>query len=329
MMIRALKPPFALKYRLQLLTALLAGLLFFQFAVAQGVRSDAPEPSVRIAQDLKLIQEGEQLGLPAAKMGYLWAILAAAYQDSADSGDAGKALEAYERALGLLGKDPAARSNYATTLDNLGSLYLESKRVEEAATVRQKALTIRKSLGDPMGIAISEGHMAEVELSQHRFKDAEKDSLAAYATLSATTGHPDADAEFSALVTLIYAQCMQPKCGEGMRNAEKMLALVEKAYPPESVERAHVSMALGFAQWKTGATEEAERSMQEGLRIMRARLGEHSPILMAAMFQYRDYLKAMHRKPEVKALDRKLADMKPPEPDASCMGCTVSVHALR
>src|SRR5882757_4215604 len=326
MMIRALKPPFALKYHLQLLTALLAGLLFFQFAVAQSVRSDAPEPSVRIAQDLKLIQEGEQLGLPAAKMGYLWVILAAAYQDAAD---AGKALEAYERALDLLGKDPAARSNYATTLDNLGSLYLESKRVEEAATVRQKALTIRKGLGDPMGIAISEGHMAEVELSQHRFKDAEKDSLAAYATLSATTGYPDADAEFSALVTLIYAQCMQPKCGEGMRNAEKMLALVEKAYPPESVERAHVSMALGFAQWKTGAAEEAERSMQEGLRIMRAQLREHSPILMAAMFQYRDYLKAMHRGLEVKALDRKLADMKPREPDASCIGCTVSVHALR
>jgi|GEM_PF-1532149 len=326
MMIRALIPPFVLKYRLPLLNAVLTGSLLLQSAVAQDVRSVATELSMRIAEDQRLVREGEQLGLPAAKMGYLWATLAAAYQDSAD---AGKALEAYERALDLLGKDPTARSNYATTLDNLGSLYLESKQVAEAATVRQKALTIRKELGDPMGIAISEGHMAEVELSQHRFKDAEKDSLAAYATLSAAAGHPDADAEFSALVTLIYAQCMQPKCGEGMRNVEKALVLVEKEYPAESVERAHMSMALGFAQWKTGAAEEAERSMQEGLRIMRARLGEHSPILMAAMFQYRDYLKAMHRGPEIKALDRKLADMKPREPDASCMDCTVSVHALR
>jgi hypothetical protein len=57
--------------------------------------------------------------------------------------------------------------------------------------------------------------------------------------------------ELSALVIPTYAECMQSKQAEGLRKAERAMRLVEKEFPPDSVDQAHVSMALGLAQWKT------------------------------------------------------------------------------
>jgi tetratricopeptide (TPR) repeat protein len=275
-----------------------------------------------------MIQEGEQTRLSAGKMGYLWATLASSYHDAADGE---KALAAYEHALQLLRRDSADRANYATALDNLGALYLEYGRVAEAESVRKHALTIRKEIGDPLDVARSEEHIAEIALVKHRYKGAEKESRAAFEALSAAEGdgHAHVGTELSALVTLAYAECMQSKQEHGLLDAEKAMQLVKKAYPPGSVEQAHVLMALGFAQWKTGAMTEAERSMQDGLRIMREKWGATSPILMGAMFEYRDFLKATARRDEVAVIEKQLSGMVPRATMGACTGCVVSVYALR
>jgi dihydrodipicolinate synthase/N-acetylneuraminate lyase len=107
------------------------------------------------------------------------------------------------------------------------------------------------------------------------------------------------------------------------------MRLAENGLAADSVEQAHASMALGFAQWKTRSIAEAERSMQNGLRILRVRLGNTNPRLMAAMYEYRDFLKAMHRGPEVKAIEEQITAMIPQATKKSCAGCTVSVYVLR
>ncbi len=113
--------PFAPRCRLPRLCASLTAVLMEAFlfwsVAAQRVSSGPTEPAVRIEQELTMIQQGKQTGLPASKMGYLWATLADAYQDMSDWE---KALAAYERALQLLGKNPEDKANYATVLDNMG-----------------------------------------------------------------------------------------------------------------------------------------------------------------------------------------------------------------
>jgi tetratricopeptide (TPR) repeat protein len=331
MMIRAAVLPFACKYRFSRLcaslTAVLMGALLSSSAVTQRVSSNANEVSMRIADGLKQIQEGKQNGLSDSTLGYLWAKLADSYQEAADWK---KALAAYEHALQLLGEAREDRANYATALDNLGSLYLEFGRIGEAEKLRKRALAIRKEIGSPQEIAWSEADMAEVALLKHRFKDAEKASRAVFETMSAEEQSGDnVSTELSALVTLIFAECMQSKQEEGLHEAERAMQLVEKNLPADSVDQAHVSMALGFAQWKTGANAEAERSMLDGLRILRSRSGPTSPNLRAAMYEYRGFLKAMHRGPEVTAIEKRLAEMTPQDTSKSCAGCTVSVYALR
>ena len=304
--------------------AVLTGALLFSSGVAQRVSSDPSTPSVRIERGLRMIQEGQRTGLSAAQLGYLWATLAGSYQDAADLE---KALAAYEHALQLLAKDAEAKANYATALDNMGSLYLEYGRIAEAEKVRKRALAIRQKIGSPLEIGWSEEHMAEVALLKHRFKDAERRSRSAFETLS-RSGH-DVSSEVASLVILTYAECMQSNPEGGLREAERAMKLVEKESPPDPVDKAHVSMALGFAQWKTKATAEAERSMQDGLRILRARLGNTDPILKAAMYEYRDFLKAMHREPEVTVIEKQISAMMQQATRRSCAGCTVSVYVLR
>ncbi len=209
-------------------------------------------------------------------------------------------------------------------------MYLEYGRIADAEKLRKRALAIRKEIGSPREIAWSEVHVAELALVEHRFKDAERGSRSAFEKLSAEegSGH-DVSTGISALVILTYAECMQSEWEEARREAERAKRLVEKALPPDSVDQAHVLMALGFAQWKTGGIAEAERSMQDGLRIMRVRSEGRGPILMAAMSEYRDFLKAMHRGAEATAMDKQLAQMRSQNPTRSCVGCTVSVYALQ
>ncbi len=321
MTIRALVPPLASKYLRTSLGAALTATLLFASASAQ-VSPAAVDPMVRAENLRHLVEEAEQQRLPPARMGYLWAVLANSYQ-GANRMDLAE--ESYDRALALLAKDPAARADYATALENFGSLYLELGHVEQARVLREKGLAIRRTTGDPLGIAISQQRLAEVELAQHRFKEAERDALAAYAVLSEKG---QLTTQLSALVSLSYAQCSLRSCAAGLAHARLALQRVQESLKPDSVELGHVSMALGFALWKSGSTVEAEQSMNEGIRLLRLHLGDKSPLLMSALYEYRGYLDSVHRSPEVAAIDRLISAMRSSPTEAACRQC-VSVYSLR
>ncbi len=331
MMIRVLMHPYACRYYVRFSVACLAvvlmGMLWGAPARAQHVMSDRGDPAVRIEQERRMIEVGERTGLGDSKLGYLWANLATAYEDEADGE---QALKAFERALQLLGKDAKDRANYATTLDNLGSLYLQYGRVGEAEVVRRRALAIWKEIGDPMGIAHSEQHVAEVELGKHHFKEAEKGARAALAMeASAGDGPVNVSMELSALVTLTFAECMRSKPEDGLRDAERAMKLVEATFPSDTLERAHVLMALGFAQWKTGDTVKAEQSLQDGMRILRERLGARSPVVLAAMYEYTWFLKGTGRAEELAMVQKQIDELTGQGVLRSCGDCSVSVYALR
>jgi tetratricopeptide (TPR) repeat protein len=319
MTIRAAALPRVLKF----LSALLGAFLLVTLPLPSAVAQQAA-PSLLIDSQLKAIQIEEQRSAPAERLGYLWATLGVTYNDA---GDFPQSLAAYERALPLLAKDPAGRANYATALDNLGALYLEYERMEEAETARKKAWAIRKQIGEPAAIARSQEHLAEIALVLHHYKEAEKGSLAAYATLAAVPeplGSGTVSTLLSALVTLTFAECMQPRCADGFRHAEQAMEVVRKVYPPESVELGHVLMALGFAQWKSGSTREADSHLTEGIRILRARLGERNRLLLAAMYEYRGYLQAMRRGADLAELDREMGSIVQQQASAGCTYCAVT-----
>jgi len=273
-----------------------------------------------VAQERHLIDVAERTHLPEAKIGYLWGRLASDYAEQADFA---RAEDAYFHALRLLRDAPEAQKNYATLLDNMGVLYLAYDRRREAEQYLKKAFAARRQQGDMTALGISQVHLAQLALANHKFKQAEDIATAAQANLTAA-GDIGRAGLIGALVSLAYARCERNKCAEGLHDAEQGMELTHLVYPSDSLPAGHVLMAIGFARWKTGDSEGAEKMMLEGIHIITTKNAPGAPYSRLALFEYRDFLKSMHRTLDVKRIDDQLTQATP----QPCAYCTVNVNSL-
>jgi len=278
-----------------------------------------------IAIELKWIEDAPHRHVTDIQLGRLWAHLAFDYQDE---GEVQLSEEAYSHALSLLQTDPSARGDYATALDSLGSLYLETGRTKESENCKRKALAVRETLGDQLGAAQIRTQLAVVLVNQHKLKEAEQEALAALQVVRVQQ-NPNPSDIAAALVPLSYARCLQNRCQEGLADASQAVDIVRIAtlQPGTAWLVGAAWLTLGFAQWKTGDDADAENSMRESLRILRSQSGLPNGVFLWAMVQYSDYLKAMHRKTEAHQLGDEIARLTN-EQTRACKNCTVDIHAL-
>jgi hypothetical protein len=61
-------------------------------------------------------------------------------------------------------------------------------------------------------------------------------------------------------------------------------------YPSDSLPAGHVLMAMGFARWKTGDSQQAEKMMLEGVHFITTKNVPGAPFSRLALFEYRDFL---------------------------------------
>ena len=302
---------FAQTYRISLL-------LVFCTCVASA-QTQSLTASDRIAQDREQIHIAQSQHSGDSRLGYLWGVLADDYRRAADFL---QSEDAYNRSIQLLKSASGDKTNYATALDNMGNLYLIYARTDEAWICAKKALVIRKQLGNQFHIAMSLKHMADIDVARHRFKDAEKEATEAADTLLSSEAPPGLEAA-ALLQTLSYIHCKQNTCDQGIKDAEHAYAISRDISGPDSLQVGLALEALGFAQWRAGQTHTAETSMLRSIEILKNQTVPGDPLLFWCMSEYRDYLQAMHRKPEAKRLDAQLADLQRP-----CSSCSVSVYSL-
>jgi tetratricopeptide (TPR) repeat protein len=288
---------------------------------------------------LELLHRTQEEQPSPARLGYVWALLALSYQRS---GETDAALRAYSQALPLLEKGTNSQANYATALDNMGEVYLETGNVAEAERVRQKAFLIRSEIQNPVDMARSHEHLAETLLAEQRYKQAQEHAEAAAAILATSQEpafsrvFPEPGAQASkpgntlvaAYITLSYAQCNQSAFAACLKSAQMADGLVTRVFAPISLERAHANMALAFADWKNGDIEASNRLFQSGLAMMKTMLGANHPVVLNAMIEYRDFLKGTHQTAQAKLLDRSIEITQSTRRKESCARCTVSVAAL-
>ncbi|AFL86357.1 hypothetical protein Terro_0005 [Terriglobus roseus DSM 18391] len=327
-------------YRHTTAAACLAALPFLLNASAPAqtnadYRKDSHQPYL----DLLHKVEGENPS--SARLGYAWAVVASSYQRS---GETDAALRAYSKALPLLAKSAESRVNYATALDNVGEVYLEAGDKSEAEHVRAKAFALRSEIGNPVDIARSHEHLAEVLLAQHRYKQAQEHAESAVAILSTqkepaflqvlpasesqATPRPG-NTLVAAYISLTLAQCRQSAFADCQRSAKMADEIATRDFSAVSLERAHADVALGFAAWKNGDLETADRKLQGALEMMKSMMGETHPVVVAAMTQYRDYLKSRHQNAKAELLSRSIEYAEAVRMRDTCAKCSVSVSALR
>jgi tetratricopeptide (TPR) repeat protein len=299
--------------------------LIFNFAVsnnAQIRQTSSATLNELIARDRQSIQQAQQQHLADEHTGYLWAVLAAEYRKA---GDFVMSEDAYFKAVKLLDHDPSAARNYATTLDNLSMLYLTYGRLEEAEQYNKKGARIRGGLGVPLDSARSEEHRAEIDLARHRFKAAENTALHALEVMTRLED-PEKSDILSALNVLTFSLCSQKKCLQGNGYAQRSLTLARSAFGEQSAPTGHSLMAVGFAQWKLGQLEDADRTMQSAIRILKTQQGVESRSVVLAMLEYRNYLKGVHRDNDAEAMMQEIS-LTTHQQTLVCATC-VNVHAL-
>jgi tetratricopeptide (TPR) repeat protein len=290
---------------------------------AQTPDARIPASQERIAHDLELIRIAEQEHLPQAQQGTLWEQLALEYHAATEFL---KAEDAYLRALHLLKTTPSARADYASTLDNLSSLYLIYGRLDDAESARKQAIKVRQKLGTPAENGESEVHLADLAVVRHQFKKAERLSLQGLKMLESSL-NPPRTGILSAFITLTYARCSRGHCGEGLMNAKQAVAFANKNFESESAAHGFALQTLGFAEWKSGAAQDGERTMLQAIQLLRTRLAPADPRLAGAMLQYQAYLVEAHRPAEAQEIREQVTRMTS-HAGVYCQGCAVSVYSL-
>jgi tetratricopeptide (TPR) repeat protein len=278
---------------------------------------------VRIARDLELIRSAEQQQRPDAERGALWAQLASEYQYAAEFL---KAEDAYNKSLHLLKSAPAAKAEYAATLESLATLYLLYKRVDEAESVRKQALAVREKLGNSSDVGLSQIHLANVALARRQFKKAERLCMQGMEKIESSP-NPPRTGILLGLITVAYARCLRGHCSDGLTSAQQALAFSRSNFEPESAAVAFALETLGFAEWKTGSVQEGEKSMLRGIQILRTKLVPADPRLRGALLQYGDYLNATSRRVEAQQIHAEV-DRMTSQTGTFCAACTVSVDSL-
>jgi tetratricopeptide (TPR) repeat protein len=304
-----------------LLTLTMCGLTC---CVAQG-QTDPRIASVeaQIARNLASIHTAEQQHLPQAQQGALWGKVALEYQSIAVFQ---KAEDAYNRSLHMLKNAPAAGPEYASTLDNLATLYLSYDRVDDAESTEKQALMERKKLGKLSEIGLSEIRLADVALVRHQYNKAEQQAQRAIADMESAP-EPPITGMLSAFITLAYARCSRGHCDAGMTSAEQAVEFANKMFGPESAATGFAFETLGFAKWKSGDRQEGEKAMLQALKILKTRLAAGDPRLAGVMLQYRTFLLEAHRTAEAQDLQQQVTTITR-QAGLSCPSCSISVHSL-
>jgi tetratricopeptide (TPR) repeat protein len=219
-----------------------------------------------------------------------------------------------------------SRPEYAATLDNLATLYMSYGRVDDAESVTNQALAVRKKLGNVSDIGLSQVHLADIALVRRQFKKAEQLAQRGILGMQSSSDPPRAGL-LSAFITLTYARCSRGHCGEGVTSAEQAVAFANKTFEPESVAAGFALETLGFAKWKSGLLQDAEKDMLQAIQILKTKLAADDPRLAGALLQYRTYLVEANRRAEAQDIQQQVTTMTR-QAGISCPGCAISVHSL-
>jgi tetratricopeptide (TPR) repeat protein len=307
------------------LSLLVVSVLSWRAGTVQGQTSN---PRLNWSQEHILqvqesIRDAEAQHSPQARQGALWAELALAYWNATEFV---KAEDAYSKSLQLLKTAPSSAAQYASTLEDLASLYLTYGRLADAESTAKQAFAARKKLGSPMEIAISQVHLAAIALVRHQFKKAEQLSESGVVTLQSVASPPKTGM-LSGFITLTYARCSNKHCSEGSNSAQQAVAFAEKNFEPESAPIGFALETRGFAEWKSGAKQEGERDMQEAIRILQRTLAPADPRLAGVMLQYKSYLVEAGRQEEAHVVAQQISSVTR-QAGVSCANCAVGVHTL-
>jgi tetratricopeptide (TPR) repeat protein len=248
---------------------------------------------------------------PGKNDGEAWLKLAVLCQDAAQYRDSERA---YRRALALLrSKDDAT---LADTLDHMGTMYVERGQLAKAESLERKALAMREAEHDLLGEGISHMHLSVLLLGRRDYSSAEAEAEIAVSLLAPEQAHHAVQTEGSpeekmtALIDLSLARCARGGCAAAVPDLRRALGIAQVHYEANSIPVGFLDFLLGYALWKSGDFDSAEKLMKNGTQELSTQLGWGHPTYLQALKQYGIFLNQAGHTTEAEEIGARIAKIE-------------------
>jgi tetratricopeptide (TPR) repeat protein len=284
------------------------------------------EEQGHIAEAVALAQPLVDSGkLHGAELGRAWTVLGLAYTDR---GTFAPAQHAYEQAIAILQPLPENVRDYAAALDNFGTLYRAMGQLDSSVRLRLKTLRIYEQIGDHSGIARACNNLANLALLQRDMKKGKEYLKRSAEEMKVATALDTDD------VAAIYSVQAEFAGIDGNTRAaifgyERALQLWKRAHKEDHRNIGWGYMLLGQAYADAGRIDEASQEMKQGLSILEHVLGRTNLHYLEAEIAYSRLLDETGEHDAAARL--RTADQATLKAyyQRQCVGCTISVDALR
>ena len=196
---------------------------------------------------------------------------------------------ALRRAEDLLRSGPLGE--HASVLGQLARLRVITGNLAEAKKNQVKALRIRESIGDSIGIALSWNDLAKLYIYTKEFGNAVTYARKAMTVLGDNPQVGVAE-RIAVRQTLGSALCGDHNCGEAITLLSGAIELARTNFGTNSLDAGVAEYLLGNAYWQNGDMDAAAKWMAQGATRMKADQRWGPAVYLNAMTQYARFLRA-------------------------------------
>src|SRR5258708_5574783 len=155
------------------------------------------------------------------EVGVGWNLLGIAFENT---GKYDAARQSYEESVRILKQLPNQEHQYASALDNFGSLKSDTAQFEESKRLRLRAQKIYYELEDSSGIARTSENLAIIAIGEEKHREAEKLLQAAFGQMSLISNpNPNDIAELYSARALLYLR--EKRFAEAIEAAGRAITL--------------------------------------------------------------------------------------------------------
>ncbi len=280
------------------------------------------EAAISLLKPLVQLADGP---LNGEDRGIAWAVLARTYQDI---GSFDQARRCYEEALQILASAEGAASQYASALDNFGSLYREEKQFAAADELRHRALAFYQHLSDHARAAIVLNNLAATAIEQNNQRRGREYLRRAFEETQHATdiGSDDLAAIYSNQGTLFL---LAGNPYRAQQDFQMSMALWQRAFGPN-----HYWIGWGYilraqCYLAEGNNAGAGADVEKGMAILEKTLGRGSRKYALAEMVYARTLNASGDEARAHSVESAAQRSLRALERGECGGCSVSAEAFR
>jgi tetratricopeptide (TPR) repeat protein len=263
--------------------------------------------------------------LDDANLGVAWNLLGSAYTDFENFD---KARRCFENAIHILREIPDEQMQYATALDNLGSVESSTDQYDQAKLLHAKARHVYEALGNHAGVAISSGNLTMLNIAQHDLRAARTNLNEALREIQRTNQLTDNN-----LATLYSAKgsfaLAEGDFHEAIPAFQLAIDLWTHSYGPRFFMLGVVYALRAQVFEYMGDHPNAIADYRQALSLLEETPGRNAPAYLTVQIAYAQALRHAGSKQEAARLEKEARSTLANVRVQQCSGCTISAESFR